>query len=81
LNQEVRFPIYRWLRGVGFIDSGSLLPETRIAFKDMTTSSGFGLRLTTPFGVVRADYGRVFSVPKGVEPGSGRWTIGIGQAF
>ena len=81
LNQEVRFPIYRWLRGVGFIDAGTLLPDTRIAFEDMTTSSGFGLRLTTPFGVLRADYGRVFASPNGGEPGSGRWTVGIGQAF
>ena len=58
LNQEVRFPIYRWLGGVGFIDSGTVLPETKIAFRDMTTSTGFGLRLTTPFGILRADYGR-----------------------
>lgn len=24
LNQEVRFPIYRWVRGVGFADTGNV---------------------------------------------------------
>jgi outer membrane protein assembly factor BamA/autotransporter translocation and assembly factor TamB len=78
LNQEVRFPIYRWLRGVGFIDTGTVLPETKIAFRDMTTSTGFGLRLTTPFGILRADYGRVLSGENAVR---NSWSFGIGQAF
>jgi outer membrane protein assembly factor BamA/autotransporter translocation and assembly factor TamB len=80
LNQELRFPIYRWLRGVGFIDTGNVLPETKIAFRDMTTSTGFGLRLTTPFGILRADYGRVLSGEIGSARPS-RWSFGIGQAF
>jgi outer membrane protein assembly factor BamA/autotransporter translocation and assembly factor TamB len=80
LNQEVRFPIYRWLRGVGFIDSGTVLPETRIGFEDMTTSTGFGLRLTTPIGILRADYGRVLASGFG-RGNSSRWSFGIGQAF
>ncbi len=79
-NQEVRFPIYRWVRGVGFIDAGSVNPEPKLSFRDMTTSAGFGVRLTTPFGVLRADYGRVLSShPEQAE--TGRWTFGIGQAF
>ena len=80
LNQEVRFPIYRWLRGVGFIDAGTVLPETKIAFRDMTTSTGFGLRLATPFGMLRADYGRVLSSEFGLG-NSSKWSFGIGQAF
>jgi outer membrane protein assembly factor BamA len=80
LNQEVRFPIYRWLRGVGFVDAGTVLPEAKIAFRDMTTSTGFGLRLTTPFGILRADYGRVLSSEFDLSKSS-RWTFGIGQAF
>jgi outer membrane protein assembly factor BamA/autotransporter translocation and assembly factor TamB len=80
LNQEVRFPIYRWLRGVGFIDSGTVLPESKIAFRDMTTSTGFGLRLMTPFGILRADYGRVLSSDSAL-PTSSLWSFGIGQAF
>ena len=26
-NQEVRFPIYRWLRGVAFVDAGNVFAE------------------------------------------------------
>jgi len=80
LNQEVRFPIYRWVRGVGFIDSGTVLPESRVAFRRLTTSTGFGVRLTTPFGVLRADYGRVIASDS-ESSRTGRWTFGIGQAF
>ncbi|HEY6359993.1 MAG TPA: translocation/assembly module TamB domain-containing protein [Vicinamibacterales bacterium] len=80
LNQEVRFPVYRWVRGVGFVDFGSMSPEPKVSFRDMSMSAGFGVRLTTPFGVLRLDYGRVIS--SGFEfPSSGLWTFGIGQAF
>ena len=27
LNQEMRFPVYRWLRGVVFVDMGNVFPE------------------------------------------------------
>jgi outer membrane protein assembly factor BamA len=80
LNQEVRFPVYRWVRGVGFVDFGTLSPEAKITFRDMSTATGFGVRVTTPFGVVRVDYGRVLSSPF-TSPASGVWTFGIGQTF
>lgn len=76
LNQEVRFPIYRWVRGVGFVDAGNVFAQPRdLSFGQLTASIGAGLRLTTPFAVLRADYGHV---PKS---GQGRWTFGIGHAF
>lgn len=80
LNQEVRFPIYRWLRGVGFLDAGNVF-ETRsdITLGDLVGSAGFGLRLATPFALLRVDYGRLFS--PGRDGKRGRWTFGIGQAF
>jgi outer membrane translocation and assembly module TamA len=68
------------VRGVGFVDFGTLSPEAKITFRDMTTSTGFGIRLMTPFGVVRVDYGRVLSSPF-IFPSSGLWTFGIGQSF
>ena len=68
LNQEVRFPLYRWLRGVAFVDIGGVFSDPTPRWGDMKTSIGAGLRVTTPFGVLRADY-------------AGRFTIGIGQAF
>ena len=79
-NQEVRVPIYRWLRGVGFLDAGNVFATSRDAsFGDLVGSLGFGLRLNSPFALLRADYARsVWGEPAGV---SGRWTFGIGHAF
>ena len=27
LNGELRFPVYRWLKGVGFVDLGNVYPK------------------------------------------------------
>jgi outer membrane protein assembly factor BamA len=79
LNQEARMPIYKWLRGVAFIDAGNVFPNPRaIRFNALTGSIGFGVRLTTPFALLRADYGRV---AWGAGQRSGQWIVGIGQAF
>jgi len=80
LNQEVRFPIYRWLRGVTFLDLGNAFPEiSDVRFKDLVGSTGIGLRLVTPFSVFRVDYGRtIWNRP---IPDSGQWAFGIGQTF
>ena len=88
LNQEARVPIYKWLRGVAFIDAGNVFPQPRaLRINALTVSIGLGVRLTTPFALLRADYGRVewpSDSAKGT-PGSstrpGRWVFGIGQAF
>ncbi len=80
LNQEVRFPIYRWLRGVGFVDAGNVYAEASdIDIGDLVSTFGFGLRLATPFAIFRLDYGRRFD--PGIGQGGGRLMFGIGQAF
>jgi outer membrane protein assembly factor BamA/autotransporter translocation and assembly factor TamB len=80
LNQEMRMPIYRWVGGVTFIDAGNVFAKPRDAsLRDLVGSIGFGLRVSTPFALLRVDYGKViWGMP---EPGSGRWTFGIGQIF
>ena len=87
LNQEARVPIYKWLGGVAFIDSGNVFPRPRdFRFGELTTSVGAGLRLSTPFALLRADYGRVYwagttTTRAGSAWQTGRWVFGIGQAF
>jgi len=79
LNQEARVPIYKWLRGVGFVDAGNVFAQpSGIRLNDLTGSIGFGLRLSTPFALLRADYGKVVW---GAGKPSSRWEVGIGQAF
>jgi outer membrane protein assembly factor BamA len=87
LNQEARFPIHKWLGGVAFIDAGNVYPRpTAIRLNEMTGSIGFGFRLSTPFALLRADYGRIIwqgatEPPPGSTLRPGQWTFGIGQAF
>ena len=79
LNQEARVPIYKWLRGVGFVDAGNVFAQpSGIRLNELSGSIGFGLRLSTPFALLRADYGKVVW---GSGTRTSRWVVGIGQAF
>ena len=80
LNQEVRFSIYRWLRGVAFIDSGNVFEEaTGVHFRELVGSTGIGVRVVTPFVLLRVDYGKtIWNRP---VSDTGRWVFGIGQTF
>ena len=80
LNQELRFPFYRWLSGAAFVDAGNAFARPRdMSLGDLVGSSGAGLRMTTPFGLLRVDYGRLWAPAEGQS--SGRWSFGIGQVF
>jgi outer membrane protein assembly factor BamA len=80
-NQEVRFPVYRWFSGVGFIDVGNVFERPRtIDFADLVGSFGAGLRVATPFALLRADVARVGWAPSGGQR-TAQWTFGIGQTF
>jgi outer membrane protein assembly factor BamA len=79
-NLEFRFPIWRWLSGVAFVDSGTVATEVEtVRAKDFKTGVGGGLRIRTPIGPIR------FDAAYGLNPipGSSRWQIyfAIGQAF
>ena len=77
LNQEVRFPIYRWLRGAGFYDAGNVFPTTSdISFADLRHNVGAGLRLEVPFGVFRFDVARVLSPRPDEDPWRFIFTLG-----
>jgi len=80
LNGELRFPIYRWLRGVGFVDAGNVYPSVRdISFTALQVGVGAGARIDTPFGLVRFDLG-VPANPRSIDP-HWRFHFGFGHAF
>jgi outer membrane protein insertion porin family len=57
-NLEVRFPIYRLVHGVGFVDVGSLTDGfEEMELESFRWSVGAGLRLHTPVGPIRLEYG------------------------
>jgi outer membrane protein insertion porin family len=80
LNGELRFPIYRWLRGVGFVDAGNVYPTVRdISLSALQVGVGAGARLDTPFGLIRFDLG-VPANPRSIDP-HWRFHFGFGHAF
>jgi outer membrane protein assembly complex protein YaeT len=80
LNQEVRFPVWKWFGGVAFWDGGNVYRQTEdLSFSDIRHSVGIGLRVETPFGVGRFDVG--FNLDPQFDEPSQVFHFGIGQAF
>jgi outer membrane protein assembly factor BamA len=80
LNQEVRFPVWKWVRGVGFVDAGAAFADfAEMSFGGLAKSIGAGVRLDTPIGLFRLDYGVPLSTGFGDK--RGRWFFAIGQMF
>jgi outer membrane protein assembly factor BamA len=80
LNGELRFPVYRWLKGVGFVDLGNVYPKVSdLSLTDLQIGVGAGARFDTPFGLFRFDLG----VPANRRSFDPHWRIhvGLGHAF
>jgi outer membrane protein insertion porin family len=57
-NAEYRFQILKGLQGVVFVDTGSTwLKEEEINVGGFSTGAGLGVRVETPIGMLRIDYG------------------------
>ena len=78
-NGELRFPIYRWARGGGFVDFGDVYPTVGDMLRSLQVGTGAGIRLNTPIGLFRLDLG----VPVNRRPFDEKWTVhfGLGHAF
>lgn len=79
-NQEIRFPIYKIFRGVVFLDAGNVY--SRLSDFNpgrLRTGAGFGLRIDSPLGLVRIDYG--FNLKPRPDEARSTLFISIGQAF
>lgn len=79
-NLELRYPLYRSIKGVLFFDAGNVW-KTREEFDadDTRKGAGVGLRLITPLGPVRVDYARV--IDKEPDEAGSRFYLSIGHAF
>ncbi|MEP7270586.1 MAG: POTRA domain-containing protein [Acidobacteriota bacterium] len=63
-NAELRQSVYRQLALVGFYDGGNVfLTASRINFGNLTHTAGLGLRIKTPLGPLRVDFGYLVSDP------------------
>ena len=85
-NIEFRRNLYRRLKGVLFFDIGNVWStkddETQTDGKaetSMRASTGIGLRLITPVGPVRLDYGWILR--RKPEEAAGKFYLSVGHAF
>jgi len=79
---EIRIPIFRFMNLAGFYDSGNVFQRLDdMSFSGFSHTVGSGLRIKTPFGPLRADYGYNLNLSsdqraKGLKPGHFFITIG-----
>ncbi len=81
IDAELRYPVYRWVKGVVFVDSGSVwLNEEPYTNSTLRVSAGAGIRVSTPAGPLSLDYGYKLNPATDIES---RWRIhfSIGHAF
>ncbi|MEZ5291525.1 MAG: translocation/assembly module TamB domain-containing protein [Vicinamibacterales bacterium] len=77
LNEELRAPLYKWVRGVAFVDAGNVFASNGdIRLSTLQVGYGVGLRLHTPFSIFRIDLG----IPT-TGTRTFRWYFGLGQVF
>ena len=63
-NAELRRSVYRQLALVGFYDGGNVfLTASRINLANFSHTIGLGLRIKTPLGPLRVDFGYLVSDP------------------
>jgi outer membrane protein assembly factor BamA len=80
LNNELRFPLIGIVDGVVFADVGNVFASVSdFSLTDLRKSGGIGLRLRTPWLLVRLDYGVPFDRRTGEA--KSRFFFSIGQAF
>jgi outer membrane protein assembly complex protein YaeT len=80
LNNELRFPLWKFVDGATFIDAGNVWDTpSQFRLTDLRGGAGFGVRIRNPFILLRFDYG----IKLGRRPGEsiGGFYFSIGQAF
>jgi outer membrane protein insertion porin family len=77
-NLEERFPLYHRLRGVVFTDIGNVFTSNNpfVHLGDVRYTAGVGLRVTTPVGPLRLDYGRKLNRKRDESAGELHFTLG-----
>jgi outer membrane protein assembly complex protein YaeT len=85
MNLEMRYPLYRTLRGVVFLDSGSIWLDNASDLENerfhLRYSTGAGLRWSSPIGPLSLDYGYKLNPADFDQDDRYRWHFSIGHAF
>jgi len=80
-NNELLFPIYEALgvKGLLFIDAGNVFLEGEALSLDLRPTAGGGLRVATPFGLVRVEMG--FNLDRRAGESSNAVHLTVGSVF
>ena len=88
MTGEARFPIFKRLAGAVFVEAGNVWQDSwTLHLDDLLYDAGPGLRIDTPFGLVRLDFGYQLKTLDDLRidgrPQKSRWRVGfgIGEAF
>jgi outer membrane protein insertion porin family len=80
LNNELRTPFFRLLDAATFLDVGNVWERpSQFSLGDLRASAGFGLRLRTPFVLLRFDFG--WKLDRRAGESRSAFHFSIGQAF
>jgi outer membrane protein assembly factor BamA len=80
INNELRVPLVSIFDGVLFSDVGNVFPRVSdFSFSDLRSTAGVGVRVRTPWFLLRGDYGLLLDMRDGER--RGRFYFSIGQAF
>lgn len=80
INNELRFPLVSIFDGVVFTDIGNVFRRVSdFSLADLRESAGVGVRVRTPWFLLRGDYGVVLDQRAGER--RSRFYFSIGQAF
>lgn len=80
INEEIRFPVYKWFGAAAFYDGGNVwVKANQISFGDLRHTFGLGLRINIGFGVGRFDWGYNPDPQEGEAQNV--FHFGFGQAF
>ena len=82
-NTELLFPIYEALgvKGLLFIDAGNVFDEDQSLSLDLRLTAGAGLRVATPFGLVRVEYGINLDRDRRLGEAGGAAHLTVGSVF
>ncbi|MDD5558488.1 outer membrane protein assembly factor BamA [Candidatus Methylomirabilis sp.] len=77
-NNEVMFPIYEplGLKGLLFFDAGNVWKEGESLSLDLRPTAGGGVRVATPFGLVRVEWGLNLDKKPGESSSAVHLTVG-----
>ena len=79
-NLEMHFPIYEAMSGLLFFDAGNVYDEEQEFFsRSLRMGAGFGMRIYTPIGPMRLDWG--YKLLRRTGENAADWHFAIGTYF